>query len=399
MTTLPPYPFANDHRLDPPAATSEAREGGAPVLVRLPFGAPAWLVTTYEDARLVLGSPAFGRDRERAGVPFGGVAGVLPIDPTEGTLLAADPPDHTRLRKFVFRTFTPRRVEDLRPGTRKTADALVEEMIEKGPPTDLVTGFGLDLPVQVICELLGVPATDRPRFGAWLAALASGSGLTIEQAMAAIGEMNAYLGGLAAERVDAPTDDLIGALVRERIEGDGLTGDEVINLVRALLGAGHESTAAQIPNFVYLLLRSGSYARLVDEPALIPGAVEELLRYVPLSAQGSFTRFVLEDTEVGGVLLRKGEQVLVEIGAADRDPAVFPDPETLDVARETNPHLAFGHGLHRCLGAALARMELQVALEALTARLPGLRLAVPAEDIGFDPVRLIRRPDALPVTW
>ncbi|ROO85116.1 cytochrome P450 [Actinocorallia herbida] len=395
----PSYPFATDHCLELPPAMTSAREGGAPVLVQPPFGPPAWLVTAYEDARLVLSSPVFGRDRERVGVALDGVAGVIPIDPSSGTLLAADPPDHTRLRRFVFRTFTPRRVEDLRPGTRRIADRLVDEMLDAGPPADLVDGFGLGLPVQVICELLGVPASDRSRFTAWLEALVAGSALSVAEIMASVDEMNAYLGDLAAQRVDAPTDDLIGALVRERIEGDGLTNDEVINLVRALLGAGHETTAAQIPNFVFLLLRGGDYARLVAEPALIPRAVEELLRYVPLVSQGSFSRFVLEDVEVGGVLLRRGDQVLVDIGAANRDAAAFPDAESLDVARETNPHIAFGHGLHRCVGAALARMELQVALEALTTRLPTLRLATPAADLHWDPTRLIRRPDELPLTW
>ncbi|GAB2850908.1 cytochrome P450 [Actinocorallia aurea] len=398
MQTLPSYPFPTGHRLDPPPAATRAREGGAPLRVRPTFGDAAWLVTGYEDARFVLSSPVFGRDRTRVGIAVDAVAGVVPMDFSEGTFLAADPPDHTRLRRFVYRTFTPRRVEDLRAGTRRIAERLVEAMIDAGPPADLVTGFGLDLPGEVIGDLLGVPAEDRSRFVVWLEALVGGSGGTVEESIALTGELNAYLSGLAARRVAEPTDDLIGALVRERVEGDRLTGAEVDGLLRALLGAGHETTAAQIPNFVFLLLR-GDYARLTAEPALIPHAVEELLRCVPLIAQGSLTRFVLEDVEVGGVLLRGGEQVLVDLAAANRDAAAFPDAEILDVSRETNPHLAFGHGLHRCVGAALARMELQVALETLTARLPGLRLAVPPDDVHFAPTRFIRRPDHLPVTW
>ncbi|ROO85115.1 cytochrome P450 [Actinocorallia herbida] len=399
MSTLPSYPFETDHCLHPPPAAAVARLGGAPVLVRATFGAPAWLITGYDDARFVLSSPLFGRDRNRVGVAVDAVAGVVPMDFSEGTFLSADPPDHTRLRRFVYRTFTPRRVEDLRPVTQKIADRLVDAMLDTGPPADLVRGFGLDLPGEVIGDLLGVPAEDRPRFVVWLEALVGGSGGTVEESIALTLELNAYLSGLAARRVAEPTDDLIGALVRERVEGDRLAADEVDGLLRALLGAGHETTAAQIPNFVFLLLRGGDYARLVAEPALIPRAVEELLRYVPLIAQGSLTRFVLEDVEVGGVLLRRGDQVLVDIGAANRDAAAFPDAESLDVARETNPHIAFGHGLHRCVGAALARMELQVALEALTTRLPALRLAVPPDEIPFAPTRFIRRPDHLPVTW
>ncbi|GAB2827030.1 cytochrome P450 [Actinocorallia aurea] len=399
MQTLPSYPFETDHVLHLPSVLREAREGGAPVLVRPPFGPSAWLVTSYEDARRVLSGPEFSRDRERVGVPLDGVSGVIPIDPSSGTLLAADPPDHTRLRRFVFRTFTPRRVEDLRDDTRRIADALLDEMVAAGPPADLVGGFGLDLPVRVICELLGVPASDRDRFTGWLDAMISGTALSPAEVVAAIDEMNAYLADLAARRIDEPTDDLIGALVREEIEGESLTGEEVISLVRALLGAGHETTASQIPNFVYLLLRDGDYARLAADPALIPRAVEELLRYVPLISQGSFPRFVLEDVELGGVVVRRGDQVLVDLGAANRDPSVFPDPESLDLARDANPHLAFGHGLHRCVGAALARMELQVALEALTARLPALRLATPDSALHWTPTRLVRRPDKLPITW
>jgi cytochrome P450 len=217
--------------------------------------------------------------------------------------------------------------------------------------------------------------------------------------MASIGEMNAYLAELVALRLEHPSDDLIGALVRERVGGDRVSDDELNNLLRVLLAAGHETTASQIPNFVFLLLSSGDYARLAAEPALIPTAVEELLRYVPLLVQGSMTRFVLEEVELGGVRLRPGEQVLVELAAANRDPVVFTDPETFDITRADNPHVAFGYGLHHCVGAALARMELQVALTALTTRLPGLRLAVPADQVSWHIDRFVRRPKELPVTW
>ncbi|TMR05633.1 cytochrome P450 [Actinomadura soli] len=391
------FPFPTDHALRPSPLLSEARRAG-PVRVQLDYGAPAWLVTSYEDARHVLSSPVFGRDCERAGIPADQVAGMTPVDPASRTLLTTDPPEHTRLRRFIFRTFTPRRVEDLRPGTQKIADRLLDAMVQDGPPADLVDVFGLALPVEVICDLLGVPAADRPRFTAWTDALLS-TELTIEEVQASIGEMNAYLGALAAHRVRHPTDDLIGALVRERIEGDGLTEDEVNNLLRALLAAGHETTASQIPNFVFLLLRDGGYARLAADPGLVPAAVEELLRYVPLIAQGSMTRFVLEDVELSGVRLHAGDQVLIELAAANRDARAFPDAETMDLTRRDNPHIAFGHGMHRCVGAALARMELQVALATLATRLPGLRLAQPSDQVPWHMNRFVRRPRRLMVTW
>ncbi|MFB4311702.1 cytochrome P450 [Actinomadura sp. GTD37] len=396
---IPTFPFPADHALQVSPLLAEARAGSAPVRVQLGYGAPAWLVTRYEDARTVLSDPAFGRDRERAGIPADRVAGMTPIDPTSDTLLTEDPPDHTRLRRFVYRTFTPRRVEALRPGTERIAGRLLDAMTEAGGPADLVEAFGLPLPIQVICDLLGVPVAERRRFTAWTDALLSTSDLTGDEIRSSIDEMNGYLAELAAMRVEHPTDDLIGALVRERIEGDRLSGDELNNLVRAVLAAGFETTASQIPNFVFLLLRGGDYARLAADPGLVPAAVEELLRFVPLIAQGSLTRFVLTEIEVGGVLLRPGEQVLVELSAANRDGDAFPEPETLDIARRSNPHIAFGHGLHRCLGASLARMELQVALSALAVRLPGLRLAVPADQVPWHTARFVNRPRELPVAW
>ncbi|WP_026411577.1 cytochrome P450 [Actinomadura oligospora] len=399
MPALPAFPFPSDHALRLAPALAEARGDGAPVQVQPPYGAPAWLVTRYEDARHVFSSPAFGRDPRRAGVADSDVARVTPVDITAQTMVSADPPDHARVRRFVFHTFTPRRIERLRPSTERIADGLVDAMVEQGPPADLFEAFGLTLPVRVICDLLGVPAADQDRFTAWSDSLIEDSGLTPDEVLAGIAEMNDYLGEQADRRVEHPTDDLIGALVRARVEGDRLSRDEMVNLVRTLLAAGHETTASQIPNFVFLLLTNGDYKRLCDEPELVPAAVEELLRYVPLIAQGSFARYVLEETELGGVRLRPGDQVLVELSAANRDGSVFPDPEVLDVARADNPHLAFGFGLHRCVGASLARMELQVALSTLTRRLPGLRLAVPADEVPWHAHRFVRRPRALPVTW
>ncbi|WP_067464155.1 cytochrome P450 [Actinomadura macra] len=395
---LPSFPFLTDHALHPSPQLTEARTGHAPVRVQPPYGAPAWLVTRYEDARFVLSSPLFGRDHERAGIPADRISRVTPLEVTSETFASQDPPDHTRLRRFVFRTFTPSRVEALRPSTRRIADRLVDDMIEQGPPLDLFERFGLALPVQVICDLLGVPRSDRALFTSWSDELLDSTGST-EQAAASVVEMNAYLAEQAAQRRRHPTDDLIGALVRARIEGDHLTDDEVKNLLRILLGAGHETTASQIPNFVFLLLSGDGYARLAAEPDLIGTAVEELLRYVPLLTQGSLTRFVLTDIEIGGVLLRAGDQVLVELAAANRDAAAFDDPESMDLARKDNPHIAFGHGLHRCVGAALARMEMQVALATLTSRLPGLRLAQPADQIQWHFDRFVRRPKELLVTW
>ncbi|MUN38660.1 cytochrome P450 [Actinomadura litoris] len=399
MPVAPPaFPFLADHALHPATELAEARLNQGPIRIQPRYGAPCWLVTRYEEARFVMSSPAFSRDRERVGISPEDVARVTPMEVTSGTFAAQDPPDHTRLRRFIYRTFTPNRVEALRPGTQEIADRLVGEMAEKGPPLDLYKRFGLILPVEVICNLLGVPSSDRERFTHWTEGVLLSEG-TPERAAESVEQMNAYLAGQAALRRRQPTDDLIGALVRARVEGDRLSDDEITNLLRILLGAGHETTASQIPNFVYLLLTGGGYTALVDRPELVRTAVDELLRFTPLLTQGSLARFVLTDVEVGGTLLRAGDQVLIELAAANRDPDAFADPETLDLGRKDNPHIAFGHGLHRCVGASLARMELQVALATLTRRLPDLRLARPAGEVDWLVERFVRRPKELEVTW
>ncbi|WP_242884195.1 cytochrome P450 [Actinomadura litoris] len=399
MPVAPPaFPFLADHALRPAAELAEARLNQGPIRIQPRYGAPCWLVTRYEDARFVMSSPAFSRDRERVGISPEDVARVTPMEVTSGTFAAQDPPDHTRLRRFIYRTFTPNRVEALRPGTQEIADRLVGEMAEKGPPLDLYKRFGLILPVEVICNLLGVPSSDRERFTHWTEGVLLSEG-TPERAAESVEQMNAYLAGQAALRRRQPTDDLIGALVRARVEGDRLSDDEITNLLRILLGAGHETTASQIPNFVYLLLTGEGYTALVDRPELVRTAVDELLRFTPLLTQGSLARFVLTDVEVGGTVLRAGDQVLIELAAANRDPDAFADPETLDLGRRDNPHIAFGHGLHRCVGASLARMELQVALATLTRRLPDLRLARPAGEVDWLVERFVRRPKELEVTW
>ncbi|MBT2208781.1 cytochrome P450 [Actinomadura sp. NEAU-AAG7] len=399
MPVAPPaFPFLADHALHPATELAEARLNQGPIRIQPRYGAPCWLVTRYEEARFVMSSPAFSRDRERVGISPEDVARVTPMEVTSGTFAAQDPPDHTRLRRFIYRTFTPNRVEALRPGTQEIADRLVGEMAEKGPPLDLYKRFGLILPVEVICNLLGVPSSDRERFTHWTEGVLLSEG-TPERAAESVEQMNAYLAGQAALRRRQPTDDLIGALVRARVEGDRLSDDEITNLLRILLGAGHETTASQIPNFVYLLLTGDGYTALVDRPELVRTAVDELLRFTPLLTQGSLARFVLTDVEVGGTLLRAGDQVLIELAAANRDPDAFADPETLDLGRKDNPHIAFGHGLHRCVGASLARMELQVALATLTRRLPDLRLARPAGEVDWLVERFVRRPKELEVTW
>ena len=394
MTTTEPqaYPFNQDEGLELDPAYRKLRETPGMIRVQLPFGEPAWLATRYEDARLVLGDRRFSRamaatrDEPR----------TYPAQRPSG-ILGMDPPDHTRLRKLVAMAFTVRRVEALRPRVREITAELVDAMVEAGPPTDLVDAFALPLPVQVICELLGVPVEDRDRFRVWSDAALSTSSLTAEEFIANYVAMSEYMAGLVAERTAEPRDDLISALIAAREEDvERLSADELVQLCNGILIAGHETTATQIPNFVHVLLAAGRFAELGEHPDRIPGAVEELLRFIPLGAGSAFPRYATEDIEVGGTLVREGEPVLVAVGSANRDETRFPDPETLHFDRPQNSHMGFGHGAHHCLGAPLARLELQEALRELTARLPGLRLAGEPE---WKTAMLVRGPRKMDVTW
>ncbi|TDC75736.1 cytochrome P450 [Micromonospora sp. KC606] len=397
QATIPqPYPFSAPHRLDVDPRYGQLRREEPLTRIRMPFGEPAWLATRYADVRTVLADPRFsraasvGRDQPRN----------TPYQADEG-ILAMDPPEHTRLRRLAAKAFTARRVEELRPRTRAVAEELVAGMIDAGPPADLVAHLATPLPIRVICDLLGVPVTDQDRFHTWSEAVVSTTALSPETVESYIDQLIGYMAGLIAQRRETPTDDLIGAMVRARDENaERLTEQEVVQLAAGLLAAGHETTVTQIPNMLYVLLtEEGGWERLRAEPDLVPKAVEELMRFIPLGATAAFPRYATEDVELGGVLVRAGEPVVVSVHSANRDETVFTDPDRLDLAREVNPHLGFGHGVHHCIGAQLARMELQVVVETLLRRAPQLRLAVPVSELTWKRGLLVRGLTAMPVQW
>ncbi|MER6777782.1 MULTISPECIES: cytochrome P450 [unclassified Streptomyces] len=368
---------------------------GRPGLLRvqMPYGEPAWLVTRYADARLVLGDTRFSR-----------AAAAAHDEPrqsegrTDSGILGMDPPDHTRLRSLVAKAFTVRQVEKLRPQVRALTADLLDELEAAGPPVDLVDRFALPVPVAVICRLLGVPVEDRPRFRVWSDAALSTSSLTAEAFEANLEELRAYMAGLIELHRRDPQDDLMTALIEARdTDGDRLSELELVDLCVAVLVAGHETTASQIPNFVLTLLdHPEQLALLRRDPALISRAVEELLRFVPLGSGAGQARYATEDVEVGGTLVRAGDPLLVAIGAANRDALRFAAPGVLDIRRPSNQHLGFGHGVHHCLGAPLARLELQEALGALLARFPGLKLV---GDVTWKTEMLVRGPRVMPIGW
>ena len=398
MTATEPrtYPFNVAETLDLDPIYAQLREQEPLSRVKLPYGEEAWLATRYEDVKVVLGDPRFSRaetmERDEPRLrPRQQVGGILSMDP----------PDHTRLRRLVAKAFTQRRVEKLRPRTQDIADDLVSSMIERGGPVDVVEDFALPLPITVICELLGVPFEDRADFRVWSDAFLSTNKLTAEQVTDYTDRMVDYIAGLIAQRRAEPADDLITGLIAARDEHDKLSEDEMILLAAGILVAGHETTASQIPNFLYVLLtHPEQLRRLRADLDLIPSAVEELLRFVPLGVGAGFARYATEDVELGGVLVRAGEPVLSSVGSANRDDAVFDDPETLDLARAEASHVGFGHGPHHCLGAQLARMELQVALRTLLTRLPGLEFPnSPEQDVTWKSGLLVRGPQRMLVSW
>ena len=398
MTTTEPraYPFSQVNRLDMEPLLATLRREEPLTRVQLAYGEPTWLATRYEDAKIVLSDPRFSRaaaadrDEPRSRVYRG----------NPDTIMHFDPPEHSRLRRLVTKAFTMRRVEQLRLRAQEIADDLVDKILAKGAPADVVEDFGLPLPITVICELLGVPFDDRADFRLWSDAFLSTTRFTTEEVMNYVGKLRGYIAGLIEQRRQKPEDDLLSALVDARDNEDRLSEEEMLSMAMAILVAGHETTASQIPNFIYALLTNPDQLTILrDNLDLVPQAVEELMRFVPLGAAGGIPRYALEDIELGGVLVKAGEPVIVNLSSANRDESIYTDPDALDLTRNEPSHIGFGHGPHHCLGAPLARMELQVALRTLLARLPGLRFATTAEDIRWKVGVATRAPEHMLLTW
>jgi cytochrome P450 len=366
---------------------------------------PIWFLTRYEDVVAVLvdderfvRDPAFVlNDEELAQIRAG-----LPDDFAfvENHMLNKDGADHRRLRRLVTKAFTPRMVEQLRPRIQAIADELVDA-VEERREMELVEEFAFPLPITVIAELLGIPVTDQKRFREWSDAVVrpSISPSELERFAGQMRDFVAYLRELFERRRREPADDLISALLQAEEAGDSLSEAELFSTVILLIVAGHETTVSLIGSSVLALLGDPSaLERLRAEPELIPRAVEELLRR-EAAVDRTLVRWATADAELGGRTIKRGELVIAILGAANRDPARFPEPGTFDLDRQDNKHVAFGRGSHYCLGAPLARLETEIALATLLRRLPGLRLAGNANEVEWRPVPLFRSLVALPVAW
>ncbi|MER6420267.1 cytochrome P450 [Streptomyces sp. NPDC001137] len=338
-----------------------------------PDGTPAWLVTRYDDVRAALADPRLSLDKRHA--TAGTYKGFSLPPALDANLLNMDPPDHTRVRRLVGRAFTARRVEQLRTPIRRTADRLLDALGPQGT-ADLIAAYAAPLPITVICDLLGIPEQHRLDFRVWtdtLVAPAPDAGP--EAAKEAVVAMLGYFTRLLADKRDEPADDLLSDLIAVRDEGDRLSEDELMSLAFLILFAGYENTVQLIGNAVLALLRHPDQLTALREGLTrLPAAVQEFLRYEG-PALLAIRRFPVADMTIGGVTIPAGETVWVSPSAADRDPARFPDPDRLDLARDTSGHLALGHGIHYCLGAPLARAETEIAVAALLERFPDLTLA------------------------
>ncbi|PRY02660.1 cytochrome P450 family protein [Allonocardiopsis opalescens] len=393
---------------DPYGGYSRLREQAPVMRISMMGGSPIWLVTRYDDVRAVLSGHGFANDA--ASVP-GGTANLradamksLGVDedllPYLKSVLETDPPDHTRLRKLVSRAFTVRRVAQLRPRVEEIAERLIAGLPEHAEDgaVDLIEHFAYPLPITVICELVGVAEEDRPTWRDAAAeimtlkpgAMSRSTRIFVDQSYSLIERRRAH-----------PQDDLVSALVRVQDEdGDRLTDREMVTMILTLVVAGHETTAHLIGTGTYALLtHPDQFALLREDPSLAPRAVHELMRWTG-PVLGTRVRYATEDVEIGGTLIRRGEAVMASLAAANRDPREFGEPDRFDITREpgrAETHVGFGHGLHYCLGAALARQEGEVAFTALLRHHPGLALAVPADEVEWVPVPGLRRAARLPV--
>ncbi|MGK5627285.1 cytochrome P450 [Streptomyces sp. URMC 123] len=375
-------PLPGSFRFEPSPLWEELQRTSPVVRVRTVSGHDAWLATRYDDVRTVLSDKRFSRARLlEQGAPRAGVT-----KPRPGSLATMDAPEHTRLRRLVTTGFGHRYIESKRPWIRGLAVELAEGLAAAGSPADVRRHFSHLLPIRVICEILGVPYEDRDDFAAWSSSVYTLSPEQADTVDESYDRLEAYIARLVAAKRSVPRtgrepEDLLERLVALSDEHGHLSDEELVAFGINLLIAGFETTANQLGTFVVSLLREpGEWSRLVADPELIPGAVEELLRLHRLSETGQM-RVATEDVELSGVRVRAGEGVIAAIGVANRDPRVFDRPDEMDLRRSPNPHMAFGHGPHFCLGAHLARIELQEALGALTRAFPEMRLAVPAEDL------------------
>lgn len=397
---LPTYPMARGGcPFDPPPELDRLQAEEPLSRVKLWDGSTPWMVTRYDHSRQVLADPRISSDPRNDGFPFSTQAQAQNRGQFNA-FIVRDDPEHAAQRRLVTADFMIKRVEAMRPRIQQITDDLIDDILAGPKPVDLVEALALPLPSLVICELLGVPYSDRALFHRLGKTLLRREN-TAEQSQAANKELRDYLRDLVERKNDAPADDLLSRLIVEQLRTGQMGIEDVVDMALLLLIAGHETTANMIALGTVALLEHPDQLtelRATDDPKVVANAVEELLRYLTIVHNGR-RRVALEDLEVGGQLIRKGDGVIVATEIANRDSEAFPDPDKLDIHRSARHHVAFGYGVHQCLGQPLARVELQVVYSTLYRRIPTLALAVPVEELPFKHDMAIYGVHALPVTW
>lgn len=389
-----PLQLSKEFFQDPHSVYQRLRDEGPVHHVIMPNGLPGWLVTSYDVARALLSDSRLSKDYGRSLSLFPeGTAGAY-ASPLSAHMLNSDPPDHTRLRKLVNKAFTPRAVANLQPRIEQATDGLLNDM-HPGSVVDMVSAYAMPLPITIICELLGVPAADRDGFSAWTLAFTS---VSTPAKLAEPGrKLTAYLTALIEAKRADPGDDLLSSLLRASDEGSRLSADEILTMTFLLLIAGFETTVNLIANGVLAMLRHPAQMKLLrSDPALLPTAVEEFLRYDgPVHI--ATVRFTTEPVHLGGTEIPANQLVMISLLAANNDSSHFTDPQWLDFSRPDTGHLAFGHGIHYCVGAPLARLEAQIAIGRLLSRFPVLTLEADTASLHWRNSTLIHGLDSLHV--
>ncbi|MBF6327564.1 cytochrome P450 family protein [Nocardia transvalensis] len=392
-----PVELTDDFYLEPHLVYERLRSRGPVHYVRFPDSSTGWLVTDYEVAKAAFADPTISKALRSAGARAATVANnggqLVGNSMFEDMMVFYDPPEHTRLRSLVNRAFGSRAVRDSAPRVAELADSLLADMT--GDAQDLLEAYAIPLPMKVICELLGVPHEDRDSFRTWSTILMSGE-QTKATRTAAVQEFVAYLDQLIHTKRAAPENDLLSELIAARENGDRLTHRELLSMIFVLLVAGYETSVNLIGNAVAILLTDNNSRRLLrTDPGRIPAFIEEVLRYQPPAREATF-RYTTTPTTLGDTEIPAGQLLVVSMAAANRDPHRFPDPNLFDLTRPDNHHIAFGHGIHHCVGAHLARMEGTVALSRLLSTYPNLELAE-ATTLQWRKSLIIRGLTALPV--
>ncbi|MCT2584626.1 cytochrome P450 [Actinophytocola gossypii] len=388
-----PAPRADRCPFDPPPAMQELRERTPLARVRLWDGSTPWLVTRFADQKALLSDPRVSADVTRPGYPS-----PAPVRGGSISFILMDDPEHARLRRMVTAPFAIKKVAAMQPGVQKIVDDLIDEMLAGPNPVDLVEAFALPVPSLVICQLLGVPYADHDFFQKNSKVIINRNA-TPEDREQALGRLFAYLDGLIGEKIASPGDDLLSGLT-SRIAAGELTRADAAQMGVLMLIAGHETTANMIALGTATLLEHPDQLALLRDAdeTLVASAVEELLRYLHITHNGR-RRVALEDIEIADEVIRAGEGIILANDIANRDPAAFTDPDRLDLRRSARHHVAFGFGVHQCLGQPLARMELQVVYGTLYRRIPTLRLATTIDEIPFKHDGSVYGVYELPVTW